>query len=187
MRFFEKTFAILDHVSHFCHHVSPDQLRLFKWSSPITKRSRLQLLAYFSDLIPFLIDGCGMKLLDQLMYQVFSGQLGERLALQKASLKGCLAEISVWLKLFCLLSRTRFVVAKTCHILAIHEVSSFHPSNRGLLGCFLSNWWMVWTKLQASFMMSFWHRNQQYHTGLHNWEMLRKPEIGWMEEILHKL
>ena len=47
------------------------------------------MLAFFSDFIPFLMEG-GLDLLDKLMYQVFCGELGDRLALQKAFLNGVL-------------------------------------------------------------------------------------------------
>eukprot|EP00434_Breviolum_minutum_P042146 symbB.v1.2.037498.t2/scaffold5556.1/size26356/3 len=47
----------------------------------------LHMLAFFSDFIPFLMEG-GLDLLDKLMYQVFCGELGDRLALQKAFLNG---------------------------------------------------------------------------------------------------
>jgi hypothetical protein len=103
----------------------------------------LQLLAYFSDLIPFLIDGCGMKLLDQLMYQVFSGQVGERLALQKASLKGCWVRFvcaTFFKTVFVLLffpGWTRCLVAK---LGTSWQFMRFQASTVSYIGWFLSNW-----------------------------------------------
>ena len=58
---------------------------------PASSRRQLHMLAFFSDLIPFLMEG-GLDLLDKLMYQVFCGELEDRLALQKAVLNGVLGK-----------------------------------------------------------------------------------------------
>lgn len=58
---------------------------------PASSRRQLHMLAFFSDFIPFLMEG-GLDLLDKLMYQVFCGELGDRLALQKAFLNGVLGK-----------------------------------------------------------------------------------------------
>ena len=58
---------------------------------PGSSRRQLHMLAFFSDFIPFLMEG-GLDLLDKLMYQVFCGELGDRLALQKAFLNGVLGK-----------------------------------------------------------------------------------------------
>ena len=58
---------------------------------PASSRRQLHMLAFFSDLIPFLMEG-GLDLFDKLMYQVFCGELVDRLALQKAFLKGVLGK-----------------------------------------------------------------------------------------------
>ena len=50
------------------------------------------MLAFFSDFIPFLMEG-GLDLLDKLMYQVFCGELG--LSSTKSILKWSLGQMEV--------------------------------------------------------------------------------------------